>query len=125
MAPGASGHAVSFWINDAPPRSVLFPALTGQVSADVCIIGGGLTGLLSAYTLHRAGQKVVLLEARDVGGSTSGYSTAKVSTQHNLIYSKLNAQDARNYAAANQAGLELYDKIRNEYGIECEPWLLL
>ncbi len=49
-----------------------YPALTGDVKADVCVVGGGYTGLSAALHLAEAGFDVVLLEAHRVGFGASG-----------------------------------------------------
>lgn len=51
----------SLWL--ATSESVSLSSLTSSITCDVCIIGGGLTGLYTAYTLAKAGVDVVLLEA--------------------------------------------------------------
>jgi len=48
------------------------PVLTGDVNADVCVVGGGYTGLSAALHLAEAGFDVVLLEAHRVGFGASG-----------------------------------------------------
>ncbi|XKH38514.1 NAD(P)/FAD-dependent oxidoreductase [Azospirillum doebereinerae] len=48
------------------------PPLRGAATADVCVIGGGLAGLSTAWELIRLGRSVVLLEARCVGWGASG-----------------------------------------------------
>ena len=64
---------VSFWYSEmgVPDQR---PALSGAVSADVCIVGGGFTGLWSAYYLKRADPslRVVILEQRFAGYGASG-----------------------------------------------------
>ncbi|MFM7969255.1 NAD(P)/FAD-dependent oxidoreductase [Aeromonas sp. A-5] len=49
-----------------------WPELSGELDADVCIIGGGFTGLNTAINLAEAGYKVVLLEANRIGWGASG-----------------------------------------------------
>ena len=49
-----------------------FPPLRGEVRADVCVVGGGYTGLNAALTLAERGYRVVLLEAQRVGFGASG-----------------------------------------------------
>lgn len=51
----------------------------GDERADVVVVGAGLTGLVTALLLTRAGSRVTVLEARTVGAGTTGRSTAKVS----------------------------------------------
>ena len=58
-----------------PPAA---PALRGEVRADVCVVGGGFTGISCALELARAGRKVVLLEARRVGWGASGRNGGQV-----------------------------------------------
>jgi gamma-glutamylputrescine oxidase len=61
----------SLWMDAQPPHN---PPLSRDLQADVAIIGGGFTGLSSAYHIAQAdpGWKVVLLEARGVGNGASG-----------------------------------------------------
>ncbi|MDF5702463.1 FAD-binding oxidoreductase [Aeromonas hydrophila subsp. hydrophila] len=49
-----------------------WPELSGELNAEVCIIGGGFTGLNTAINLAEAGYKVVLLEANRIGWGASG-----------------------------------------------------
>lgn len=49
-----------------------YPALAGNISADVCVIGGGLAGLSAAYELSVAGRKVVVLEGKRIAWGASG-----------------------------------------------------
>src|SRR5690606_26565494 len=53
-------------------RETLLPILEGEEQADVCIIGGGFTGLNTAIELAQRGLSVVLLEARRIGWGASG-----------------------------------------------------
>jgi gamma-glutamylputrescine oxidase len=68
---GAPAHAPSYYAATAK-GVVERPALSGTVSADVCVVGGGYTGLSAALALAEAGRKVVLLEANRVGWGASG-----------------------------------------------------
>ena len=98
----------SLWLDtvDRRPRA----PLGRDVSADVCVIGAGITGLCAALELRRSGASVAVLEARVVGAGASGYNTAKLSALHGLTYAKLEGaqgeQAARTYAEANQRGVE-------------------
>ena len=55
-------------VNDA----VKYPKLTGGISADVCVIGGGFTGVSAALRLAEKGYSVALLEAKTIGYGASG-----------------------------------------------------
>jgi glycine/D-amino acid oxidase-like deaminating enzyme/nitrite reductase/ring-hydroxylating ferredoxin subunit len=50
--------------------------LREDLRADVCVIGGGIAGLSTAYLLSRAGRSVVLLDAGPGGGGETRYTTA-------------------------------------------------
>ena len=52
----------SYWIESSKKEKQNFDSLTEDKQADVCIMGGGLTGLTTAYYLSKTNLKVVLLE---------------------------------------------------------------
>lgn len=92
-----------------------FPALEGDCSTDVLIIGGGMAGILCAYQLHCAGVPYVLLEAETVCSGITKNTTAKITSQHGLIYDKLifkfGIERAKQYLAANEAALQAYREL--------------
>lgn len=49
-----------------------YPVLTEAINADICIIGGGFTGIASAIELAERGYTVVVLEAHKIGWGASG-----------------------------------------------------
>ena len=67
----------------------IFPAQNGDLNTDVLIIGGGMAGVLCAYQLHCAGVPYVLVEAETVCSGITKNTTAKITSQHGLIYDKL------------------------------------
>ena len=68
-----------------PPR----PRLTGDMRVDVCVVGGGFTGLTAALHLARAGAKVALLEAETVGFAASGRNGGQIHTGHRMSQPEL------------------------------------
>ena len=113
----------SVWVDTAPaPRRIR--SSTATCSADVAVIGGGIVGITTALLLAEAGASVVLLEAGRLAGGTSGYTTAKVSSQHGLIYdtlrSKHGAETARRYGEANEAALAWIAARVARDGIDCD-----
>jgi len=109
----------TLWTKQSPmPR---FPRLRGEVRADVLVIGGGLTGLLCARELAQAGAQVLLVEADHICGGTTKGTTAKITSQHGLLYHKLirrfGTEKAGLYLAANQAALEKYRTLCRD--IDC------
>ena len=110
----------SIWTQTA--RLPSFEPLQGDLKTGVLVIGGGMAGLLCAYRLTEAGADCVLVEAdRLCGGVTAG-TTAKITSQHGLIYHKLirefGPEKARRYLEANQAALEEYRRLCRE--IDCD-----
>ena len=64
-------HAASYYAASAN-RQLDYPPLQGEVQADVCIVGGGFSGLNTAIELAQKGLSVVLLEAHKIGWGASG-----------------------------------------------------
>ena len=71
---------VDSWYAASANQAPKFPSLSGHVNADVCIVGGGYTGLSSALHLRKRGYRVVLLEANSVGWGASGRNGGHVGT---------------------------------------------
>ena len=94
------------WTATAPPIS--YPPLSGSGGADVGVIGAGIVGLTAAYLLANAGLSVAVVEALRVGRQVTGRSTAKITSQHSLIYRHLietrGIDQAQLYAEANRSG---------------------
>ena len=70
-------YPASYYAATATPCDP-FPPLRGEVTADVCIVGGGFTGLSAALHLAQAGRRVVLVEAHRVGFGASGRNGGQV-----------------------------------------------
>lgn len=103
----------SIWDEDVKmPR---FPSLQEDLRTDVLVIGGGLAGLLCAGNLTRAGIDCVLIEQDRLMGGVSGRTTAKITSQHGLIYRKLldryGAEKARLYWQANEDALTAFRSL--------------
>jgi glycine/D-amino acid oxidase-like deaminating enzyme/nitrite reductase/ring-hydroxylating ferredoxin subunit len=100
------------------------PPLEADVHAGVCVIGAGIAGLSAALELQRDGHSVVLIEGRFVGAGATGYTTAKLSSLHGLVYGRLERtlgpDAARVYGAANQRGIARAFELADELGLECD-----
>lgn len=83
-----------------------FSPLETDLNVKVLIIGGGMSGLLTAYFLHQRGIDYALVEKDRLMGGTSGNTTAKLTVQHGLIYHKL--QNPAPYLQANLLALQQY-----------------
>ena len=66
----------SLWMDETKIQS--FPELTRDITADVAVVGGGMTGILTAYFLKEQGLQVIVLEADRIGGGQTGRTTAKI-----------------------------------------------
>ncbi len=69
-----SGEHQSYWIASSQP--IIFERVIQPISTDVLIIGGGISGLSTAYCLARAGRLVTLVEDGFIGSGESGRTTA-------------------------------------------------
>ena len=100
------------------------PSLEGDVRTDVAVIGGGMTGILTAWQLEQAGIHTVILEADQIGGGQTKNTTAKITSQHgmfcNRFLEKKGEEKAKNYVQANQDAVEEYKRIVREEGIDCD-----
>jgi glycine/D-amino acid oxidase-like deaminating enzyme/nitrite reductase/ring-hydroxylating ferredoxin subunit len=115
--------AESFWIDNGPARDPR-PSLEGSEQAEVAVLGGGIVGITTALLLAEEGVDVVLLESGRLARGVSGYTTAKVTSQHGMIYSRLRskhgAEAARVYGQANEAALAWIAERIERDGIECD-----
>src|SRR5262245_32397698 len=115
------GNVGSCWTATAPKTS--YPALTGSLTVDVAVAGAGIVGVTAAYLLAEAGLSVTLLEARRIGRQVTGRSTAKITTQHSLIYRHLietfDLETAQLYADANRLGVDQIRQWVEQLGIDC------
>ncbi|MDZ7548960.1 NAD(P)/FAD-dependent oxidoreductase, partial [Clostridium perfringens] len=85
--------------------------------------GAGIAGLLTAYMLKKRGVDVVVIERDRILNGNTLNTTAKITMQHDIIYSKLikefGQKNARDYAVANQLAIKTYKDIINENKIDC------
>ncbi|MDK0616488.1 FAD-dependent oxidoreductase [Clostridium perfringens] len=99
-------------------------ALNKDIKTDVLVIGAGIAGVLTAYMLKQKRRDVVLIDAAEIASGNTKNTTAKITSQHDLIYSKLIAEfgeeKARQYAKANELAIKKYKEIIEDKRIECD-----
>ncbi len=121
------GSPTSPWLATTPDAA--YPALEGDVTADVCIVGAGITGLSTAVDCLERDRSVVVIERDQVGAGTTGASTATLTSQHGLCYARLTREfgqrAARTYASVNEAAIETVaariDSLDADCGFERQP----
>ena len=90
----------------------------------MAVIGGGIVGITTALLLTEAGVRVVVLEADRLVHGMTGHTTAKVTSQHGLIYdclrSRFGLDGARTYGDANETALAWIAERVERDGIECD-----
>jgi Glycine/D-amino acid oxidases (deaminating) len=111
-----------YWITSTPKTD--YPVLSEDINVDVAIIGGGIVGITSAFLLKRKGLKVAIIEANKIAHGTTGHTTAKITSQHNLIYDKIKRkigeEKARQYAEANESAIHFIANLVKEKNIDCD-----
>ena len=109
------------WLEHAATR---YPPLDGALEVDVAVVGAGITGATTAFLLAREGRSVALLEASAIAFGATGYTTAKLTVAHGLVYRDLvdsrGTEAARRYAASNREAIELVASLVAEHGLECD-----
>lgn len=95
-----------------------------ELEYDVIVVGAGMAGLLTAYYLKEQGKKVLVLEAEQTASGQTGRTTAKITSQHDIKYSRLiqtiGREKTKLYAAANEAAILEYEKLVQTHGIDCD-----
>lgn len=116
-----------------------FESLAGDIRTDVLIIGGGMAGILCAYFLQAQGVDYTLVEGRTLCAGITKNTTAKITSQHGLMYAKLlkdmGAEKAKRYLEANQAAVKNYFELcqktdcdfeeKTAYVYSLEDWSML
>ncbi len=124
MAISAStAHPASWYLASANPCPD-FPRLEGETRADVCILGGGFTGLSAALHLAEAGLDVVVLEAGQVGSGASGRNGGQLHTgqrrDQNYLEGAVGLDDARKLWGLAEEAKALVRDLVARHAISCD-----
>ena len=106
----------SIWMNDYKNK---INKLNKDIECDVLIIGGGITGLSTAYHLINKNLKVVIVEKNQIGCGTTSKSTAKITYLQDLIYTKLKDK-ALPYLKYQLEAINIITKIIEKENIDCD-----
>ncbi len=112
----------SLWNNEI--KLPHFESLKSDTKTDVLIIGGGICGILCAYFLKQAGIDYILVESQRISQGVTCNTTAKITSQHGLIYNKLiketGKDNACKYLSANEEAIIKYKNICKKIDCDCE-----
>lgn len=104
--------------------SIKSKKLDSDISCDVLIVGGGLTGISTLYHLKDSGLNVVLVEQNKVGMSVTANSTGKLTylqdNKYNTLLSKFNFEKASLYLESQREAIDLAKKIINDNKLDCD-----
>lgn len=120
-------YTQALWSATSKPKP--YPSLSGDIEVDVAIIGGGITGISTAYALAKAGKKVAVLEARSVGMGTSGSSTGNLyapTGELHEVASKHSDETMRAVSFSRGNAVNFIEERVKEFSIDCSfkrvPW---
>lgn len=112
----------SFWDKSIENKKE-YQSINNDIETEVCIIGGGLTGLSIGYYLE-SNKNFLILEKDRICSSTSGKNTGKLTSQHGLFYKYLidsNGKEfAKDYFYANEEAINNIEEIINKENIDCD-----
>ena len=112
----------SLWVGTS--EVTRFHELHGDLSTDVVVVGAGIAGLTTAALLKADGARVIVVEAGRVAAGVTGYTTAKLTVLHGLVFDDLvrafGEEGARKYADANLAGMATVADLAVRHGIDCQ-----
>ena len=126
----ASGEHPSSYYAATVNQNLIFPSLSGDQTADVCVIGAGYTGLSAALHLAQSGFRVSLLEAHRVGWGASGRNGGQLGSGQRRDQHELEVMLGKSHAHALWALAEeakaLVKALVSQHAIDCElkPGLL-
>jgi glycine/D-amino acid oxidase-like deaminating enzyme len=104
---------------------IIYPSLKGDVSADVAVVGGGITGITTAYLLAKAGKKVAVLEKGNLHDSShTAYTTAMITAQVDTSFEDLIKIFGKDKAVqvwhSGMQAIDGIEKIIQDEAIDCE-----
>ncbi len=116
-----SGENLSYWVASSKP--IIFEKVEKSVQTDVLVIGGGISGLTTAYCLAKAGRKVMLVEDGFIGSGESGRTTGHITHALDDFYYELEKifgkEKATLAANSHTAAIEWVNKTAQLAKIEC------
>ena len=114
---------VSYWVESTSKTN--YPSITQNFNTDVLIIGGGITGIATAYFLsNNSSLKITIVEASKMAMGVSANTTAKITSQHGLFYDYLinsfSKETAKKYLFSNEEAITNISNIIRFENIDCD-----
>jgi len=115
----------NFWTQSKEPRAV-HPAVAGDLTADVVIVGAGYTGLATAYHLKTAepSLKVAVLDAETTGFGASGRNAGFIMTLFGASSGLMKSLHGKEKLAAAhsymESAIDALEAMVNEHKIDCD-----
>lgn len=98
--------------------------LENNLKCDILIIGGGITGLSTAFNLDEINKNIILIDSKTIGLGITSKSTGKLTIMQGNIYSKisniLNYDTAFMYYKSQKCALKLIDNFIKKYNCDCD-----
>jgi glycine/D-amino acid oxidase-like deaminating enzyme len=117
-----SGASLSLWADTKEIPSP--PPLTQDTSADVCVVGAGISGMTTAYLLAKRGNTVVVLDDDPIGGGATCRTTARLSTSFDdgyREYERLHGPEGARLAADSAtSAIDAVEENVREEKIDCD-----
>ena len=112
----------SIWREEAD--KINYPKLEENKETEICVVGAGIAGIITAYELTQKGKKVILLDRDTCVSGVTADTTAKITSQHGLIYNYLinefGKEKAAKYLYANEEAIKRVKDIIDENNIDCD-----
>lgn len=117
-----SGKHISYWL--ASTEQLKSDTLSQDISADVAVIGAGISGITTAYCLLKSGRSVIVLEDGYVGSGETGRTTGHIVNALDDFYSEIESyhgeEGARYAAESHTAAIDFIERVVREENIDCD-----
>lgn len=119
VTPAGTSHNTSLWLSRS--ADIVSDEFEAGARYDELVVGAGITGLVTALLFARAGRKVAVIEAREVGAVTTGNTTAKLTVLQGTQLSQIRRHSYQAvlnaYVEANREGFAWLSRYAREHRI--------
>ena len=113
----------SFWIPQTE-KTTSFPTVNKEMDVSIAIIGGGFTGLHTAYQLLCHRQDCIILEKETIASKASAHTLGMLTSQHGLLYQDLSKRYgydfAKQYYTLHQQAIKQIQQIQERHHFSCD-----